>query len=157
MEPHPDLDPDALDPLVSAVVEVQERPDAGPAGEDPLDVVSQAASVIGGVDLGVDAASSAGPSAGQASVSRLKGWFEKAGFEVHAPIGNTFSIAGRRSFFERFFARSLVVDEERFFAPVTTDDGGDQLPIEALPDEVRTMVRSISLPSPPELPEGLQP
>lgn len=159
-----DFDPDAPDPLISAVVEVREdaASSAGAVG-DPIDVVSEAAAVIGGVDLGLDVAAAPDPgrpddvpSPGPSDVlARAKGWFEKAGFEVHAPIRMTFSIAAQRSFFENFFSVGLVVDEEHFFVPVTTADGGDQLPTDPLPEEIRSLVRSISLPPPPDLPDGL--
>ena len=163
MERDKDFDPDALDPMVSAVVEVRDdAPNDGQTVDDPIDVVSEAAAVIGGVDLGLDIAPD--PSGGSAggdpapkqgnAMAKVKRYFEKARFDIHAPIGMTFSIAARRSFFEQFFGASLVVDEERFFAPVTTADGGDQLPTAALPDEIRDLVRSISLPPPPELPPG---
>ena len=162
MDPEADVDPDPLDPLLSAVVEV--RHDAVSAGgvvDNPVDVVSEAAAVIGGVDLGVEAAPGSGeptdvpvPGSGHA-MARVKGYFEKAGFEVHAPIGTTFSIAARRSYFEQFFGSRLIVDEEHFFAPVTTAGGGDQLAVDVLPGEIRDLVQSVSLPPPPELPGGV--
>lgn len=163
MQPHSD-DPDADNQLVSAIVAV--RADAsteGPPVENPIDVVSEAAAVIGGVDLGpgpapATPAGDAGdvdlPGQGDA-MAKVKGYFTKAGFEVHAPLLDTFSIAARRTFFEDFFGTQLVVDEEKFFAPVTTVDGGDKLPVEVLPEEIRALVESVSLPPPPELPEGL--
>ncbi|MDQ3679243.1 MAG: hypothetical protein M3378_01615 [Actinomycetota bacterium] len=165
MGPDPnDFDPETRDPLVSAVVAVREDAQSdGPAVDDPVDVVAEAAAVLEGVNLGLDETSvpgggesSGGAAAGQANaIGRAKGYFEKAGFEVHAPIGMTFSIAASKSFFEEFFGQGLVVDEERFFAPVTTTDGGDQLPMNGLPEEIRGLVQAVFLPPPPELPEGL--
>lgn len=162
MEPDPDFDVEALDQLVSAVVELREDAAGGVAVDDPIDVVAEAAGMLAGVDLGLDEA--AAPSKGEPAGTRVPGpasamaqvkrYFEKAKFDIHAPIGVTFSIAARRSFFEQFFGQRLVIDEERFFAPVTTADGGDQLPIEGLPEEIRALVKSISLPPPPELPAG---
>ncbi len=163
MEPDPDFEVGALDQMVSAVVELRE--DSAPGGvavDDPIDVVSQAADMLAGVDLGLDEAATpskgepAGASApGEVSaMAQVKRYFEKSKFDIHAPIGMTFSIAARRSFFEQFFGLRLVIDEETFFAPVTTADGGDQLPVEGLPEEIRALVKSISLPPPPELPAG---
>jgi hypothetical protein len=162
MEPDPDFDADALDQVVSAVVEVREDATVGPAVGDPMDVVAEAAGMLAGVDLGLDevAAPSKGEPAAtpapaeESAMARVKRYFEKAKFDIHAPIGMTFSIAARRSFFEQFFGERLVIDEERFFVPVTTADGGDQLPVASLPEEIRALVNSISLPPPPELPPG---
>jgi len=163
MASDPDFDADALDQMVSAVVEVREDVGDGPAVVDPVEVVAEATGMLAGVDLGLDDV--AAPSKGEPAatpapdpptpMARAKRYFEKEKFDVHAPIAMTFSIAARRSHFEQFFGQRLVVDEERFFAPVTTGDGGDQLPTEGLPGEIRALVRSISLPPPPDLPEGL--
>jgi len=166
MEPDPDFEVGALDQVVSAVVELREdAATAGAAVDDPIDVVSQAADMLAGVDLGLDVAeveaASKGEPAGAAApaeasaMARVKRYFEKSKFDIHAPIGTTFSIAARRSFFEQFFGLRLVIDEERFFAPVTTADGGSLLPVEGLPEEIRALVKSISLPPPPELPPGV--
>ncbi len=161
-DPDPDFDVDALDQLVSAVVELQEDAAAGAAVDDPIDVVSEAAGMLAGVDLGLDEV--AAPSKGEpaatpaveqpSAMARVKRYFEKSKFDIHAPIGMTFSIAARRSFFEQFFGQRLVIDEERFFAPVTTADGSSQLSVEVLPEEIRVLVKSISLPPPPEIPAG---
>ncbi|MDQ3570232.1 MAG: hypothetical protein M3396_06345 [Actinomycetota bacterium] len=158
-----DFDPETRDPLVSAVVAVREdAPSDGSAVDNPVDVISEAAAMLAGVNLEVDVASA--PSGAESSsegepgqanaIARAKGYFEKAGFEVHAPIAMTFSIAATKSFFEEFFGQGLLVDEERFFAPVTTTEGGDQLPTDGLPDDIRDLVQAVFLP-PPELPEGL--
>ncbi len=169
MEPDPDFEGDGLDPMVSAVVELREEAASeGAAVGDPTSMVSEAAGMLAGVDLGLDPAPapSKGEPAGtpvpgqgdppqENAMAQAKRYFEKEKFDIHAPIGRTFSIAARRSYFEQFFGQRLLVDEERFFAPVTTADGGDQLPVESLPEEIRTVVKSISLPPPPELPEGL--
>ncbi|HSH62208.1 MAG TPA: hypothetical protein VK988_21675 [Acidimicrobiales bacterium] len=170
MEPDPDFEGDGLDQMVSAVVELRE--DAvieGAAVEDPSELVSEAAGMLAGVDLGLDeaAAPSKGEPAGtpvpsledvlaqESAMAKAKRYFEKAKFDIHAPIGRTFSIAARRSYFEQFFGQRLLIDEEQFFAPVTTADGGDQLPVDGLPEEIRSAVKSISLPPPPELPPGV--
>lgn len=153
------------DPLVAAVVHV--RPEAeeatgGVAAEDPTAVASQAAAILsgGGVPAS-DVASGPGgptdvtvPEQGSA-LARVKGYFTRAGFEVHAPVGTSFSIAAPRSRFEELFGERLVVDQERLLSPVTTADGGDALPLDRLPDEVQALVGAVSLPPPPELPPGL--
>ncbi len=159
-----DAEPLDADPLVSAVVQI--RPDApegteGPPAADPHNVVSAAAAVLDGVDMGTGGldAGRAEPGTGVPAqgnaVAKAKGYFTKAGFEVHAPVGTSFSIGGRRSQFEELFGERLMVDEEHLFSPVTTADGGAQLPLQALPDEVKAMVESVSFPPPPELPTGL--
>ncbi len=163
------MDPEAIDrdPLVSALVHV--RPDApggtsGPPAADPHSVVSAAAGVLEGVDMGADELAASAPEdpdsvsvPGQGSaVAKAKGYFTKAGFEVHAPVADSFSIGAPQSKFEEFFGQRLSVDQEQLFGSVTTADGEDRLPLEALPDEVRGMVESISFPPPPELPPGLR-
>ncbi len=163
MEPDPDFEAGALDQVVSAVVELREDATGGPTLDDKIDVVAEAAGMLAGVDLGLDEV--AAPDKGQpgggyvrpeeSAMVQVKRYFEKSKFDIHAPIGMTFSIAARRSFFEQFFGQRLVIDEEQFFVPVTTEDGGDQLPMEGLPAEIRALVKSISLPPPPELPPGV--
>jgi len=168
MEPDPDFEAGALDQVVSAVVELREDATGGTTLDDKIDVVAEAAGMLAGVDLGLDevAAPNKGqPGTGQpgggyvrpeeSAMVQVKRYFEKSKFDIHAPIGMTFSIAARRSFFEQFFGQRLVIDEEQFFVPVTTEDGGDQLPMEGLPAEIRVLVKSISLPPPPELPPGV--
>ncbi|MDP8976113.1 MAG: hypothetical protein M3N28_07105 [Actinomycetota bacterium] len=170
MEPDPDFEGDGLDPMVSAVVELREGAASDDAAvADTAGMVSEAAGMLAGVDLGLDPVPvpSKGEPAGtpapgqsdlpaeQNPMARAKRYFEKEKFDVHAPIGRTFSIAARRSYFEQFFGERLLVDEERFFVPVTTADGGDQLRLEGLPEDIRSVVKSISLPPPPELPEGM--
>lgn len=159
-----DAEPLDSDPFVSALVQV--RPDApegtsGPPSPDPQGVVSEAAAVLDGVNMGTEELGGAGdpdavgvPDQGSA-VAKAKGYFTKAGFEVHAPVGDTFSIGAPQSHFEEFFGQRLSVDQERLFGSVTTGDGEDHLPLESLPEEVRAMVESISFPPPPDLPSGL--
>jgi hypothetical protein len=163
MEPDSDFDGEGLDQMVSAVVELREdAATSGAAVEDPINVVLEAASMLAGVDLGLEEtaaprgepAGTPAPGTGNA-IAEAKRYFEKAKFDIHAPIGMTFSIAARRTYFEQFFGQRLVVDEERFFAPVTTADGGNQLPVDGLPEEIRSLVKTISLPPPPELPPGV--
>ena len=152
-------DPLAPDPLISAVVEM--RPDAaegsGLAVDNPGGVVAQAAAMLEGapVDGGAAQGSGAPGPEQESGVAKAKGYFSKAGFEVHAPLGSTFSIAARQSQFEEFFGQRLLVDDEHFFSPVTTAEGADQLTLDPLPDDIRSLVRAVSFPPPPELPTGL--
>lgn len=165
------MDPDAVDdgspdhdPLVSALVRV--RPDAvegaGAAVEDPTAVVSEAAAMLGGGGP-VPGGGEGGPAVPSdvavpeqgSAMARAKGYFTRAGFEVHAPVGTSFSVAAGRSKFEEFFGVRLVVDEETLLSPVTTEDGGDELPLDAVPEDVRALLEGISLSRPPEIPGGL--
>lgn len=154
--------PTDADPLLSAVVHVRAGPEAtgGPAVENPAGVVSEASSMLAGYDLGSpldpgspEAAPAGTDVAGQGSaVAAVKAFFTRAGFEVHAPVGTTFSIAATLSHFEDFFGQHLVVDEDELGAPVSVADGARQLSLEALPDDVRALVEEISFLPPPELP-----
>ena len=114
---------DRADPTVSAVVQMAD------AGER-------------------EAAGAPGLHDNQAT-AQTKSFLTKAGFEVHAPFQTSFSIGAAKSLFEEFFGRKLVV-EEGLIASVTVDDGGRELPVDALPDEVRPLVRSISSVPPPD-------
>lgn len=149
------------EPYVSAVVTLGagDEGDDQPTVQDPEGVASQGAAVLSG---GSPAPSVAGrrqadpadvnvPREGSPT-ARAKGYFTNAGFEVHAPLGATFSIGASRSRFERFFGQALVIDEERLGSPVTTEAGERALSTERLPAEVQDMVESILLPEPPSLP-----
>jgi len=83
------------------------------------------------------------------ATAQTKTFLTKAGFEVHAPFQTSFSIGAARSLFEEFFGRKLVI-EEGLITSVTLDGGGLELPVDALPDEVRPLVRSISFIPPPD-------
>ena len=85
-------------------------------------------------------------------VDRVKGFFTRAGFEVHAPLGSTFSIGGKRQLFEEFFDCRLDVDPDAFPSAVTVEGGGADLPLDPLPHDMRGVVQSISFPAPPPLP-----
>ena len=150
------------DPLVSAVVQLRPRTEEEPGGpaEGDAGVATQAAAVLQGGGAPPSPALSARgrapadvpvPDEGTA-VSRTKAYFTKAGFEVHAPVGLTFSIAAPQSLFEEFFGQGLAVDDERFGSPVTTADGADELSLERLPGQVRDMVERVFFPPPPDLP-----
>ena len=85
----------------------------------------------------------------QETTARIKAWFGTAGFEVHAPFFASFSIGGRQSLFEEVFGTKLVVDTESLAATVTTADGGSDLSLAQLPEEVRAEVVSVAFMPPP--------
>ena len=86
-----------------------------------------------------------------ASISPVKAHFTTAGFEVHAPLGSSFGIAGPKTQFERTFNVVLVVSEENLVTTVTTDSGDLELPLESLPENLRAVVESIRFVEPPPL------
>ncbi len=86
-----------------------------------------------------------------ASITPAKGHFTSAGFEVHAPMGSSFGIAGPKSQFERTFNVILVVNDENLVTTVTTEDGKMDLPLDPLPDNMRSVVESIRFIDPPPL------
>jgi hypothetical protein len=86
-----------------------------------------------------------------ASITPVKGHFTSAGFEVHAPLGATFAIAGPKSLFEKTFGRDLVVSDQDLVTTVTTDDGGLELPLDSLPENFRPIVESVRFTEPPPL------
>ena len=152
------------DPYVSAVVTL--RSDHGDGGGEATEpdpgVASQGAAVLegGSPTPNIAARRHAGPEdisvpEGGGLTTRVKGYFTNAAFEVHAPLGRIFSIGAPRSRFESFFGHKLVIDEGTLGSPVTTEDGGRELPTENFPAEVRDAVESILLPEPPDFPPGI--
>ncbi|MDQ3978716.1 MAG: hypothetical protein M3314_04080 [Actinomycetota bacterium] len=83
-------------------------------------------------------------------VGLVKSRFTSAGFEVHAPFTGKFSIGGRRSLFEQYFGRKVIVDDSELIRKVMTEDGSYDLPLDALPDELKGLVESIAFPPPPD-------
>jgi hypothetical protein len=86
-----------------------------------------------------------------AAIIPVKGHFTSAGFEVHAPLGSSFGIAGPKSQFEKTFDVILVVNDENLVTTVTTESGEMDLPLELLPDNLRNVVESIRFIDPPPL------
>ena len=87
-----------------------------------------------------------------AQVSRTKQYFANSGFEVHAPVGSTFSIGGKHSTFERFFEVELTVDETQLGSPVSIATGETSLPLGTLTEEFQAIVESVTFPPPVEIP-----
>ncbi|HEX2700078.1 MAG TPA: hypothetical protein VHM89_07735 [Acidimicrobiales bacterium] len=87
-----------------------------------------------------------------AQVARTKQFFANSGFEVHAPVGSTFSIGGKQSTFERFFAVELTIDESQLGSPVSTAAGERFLDLGTLPDEFKAIVGSVSFPPAVQVP-----
>ena len=92
-----------------------------------------------------------------ASIIPAKGHFTSAGFEVHAPLGSSFGIAGPKSQFEKTFGRTLVVNEDDLVTTVTTEDGDLNLPLDSLPENLRATVESVRFVEPPPLIFGAPP
>ncbi len=118
---------DQADPTVSAIVEI--------AGDDER-----------------EAAGMPGLHANQAT-SQLKATLTKAGFEVHAPFQTTFSIGAKKSLFEEYFAQELEIDEGLLGVVTVTATGGQELSLDAVPDDVRVFVRRVAFVSPPSFHE----
>ena len=92
-----------------------------------------------------------------ASITPVKGHFTSAGFELHAPLGSSFGIAGPKSQFEKTFGLPLVVNEDNLVTTVTTEDGGLNLPLDSLPENLRATVESVRFVEPPPLIFGAPP
>ena len=91
-----------------------------------------------------------------AQVARTKQFLANSGFEVHAPVGSTFSIGGKQSVFERFFDVELMVDETQLGSPVSTAAGERSLALGTLPEEFQAIIASITFPPAVHIP-GLSP
>lgn len=83
------------------------------------------------------------------ATAQVKGWFTKAGFEVHAPFISSFSIGGKQSLFEKQFETRLAIDEG-LTSSVTIEGGKRDLDINLLPDEIHVLIKSISFIPPPD-------
>ncbi len=92
-----------------------------------------------------------------ASITPVKGHFTTAGFEVHAPLGSSFGIAGPKSLFEKVFEQPLVVNEENLVTTVSTESGAMELPLDPLPENLRATVESVRFVEPPPLIFGAPP
>jgi hypothetical protein len=86
-----------------------------------------------------------------ATITPAKGHFTSAGFEVHAPMGASFGIAGPKSLFEKTFGKDLVVNDKDLVTTVTTESGELDLPLDSLPDNLREKVESVRFIEPPPL------
>jgi len=87
----------------------------------------------------------------QQEIAKAKGHFTAAGFEVHAPLGTSFSIAGKRSLFERVFGQSITIDDETIGAVATVEGGGLELSTTSLPEELKAQVKGVSFMPPPPM------
>ena len=82
--------------------------------------------------------------------------FRAAGFEVGAVVGISFSITAPLSRFEQYFDTRLRVDDRGAIAPAggRAPSGGLELPLGALPDEVRERVVAVAFTPPADLMHG---
>ena len=86
-----------------------------------------------------------------ASITPAKAHFTSAGFEVHAPLGSSFGIAGPKSLFESTFDRVLLVNDQELVTSVTTESGEADLPLDSLPESLRRVTESVRFIEPPPL------
>lgn len=114
---------DAPDPTVSAVVQMTNNQEREAAGAPVLH--------------------------DNQATAQVKGWFTKAGFEVHAPFISSFSIGAKQSLFEETFGALLVIDEG-LTSSVTLEGGERDLDVERLPEEIRLLIKSIAFIPPPD-------
>jgi len=91
------------------------------------------------------------PANDMASIAPVKGHFTSAGYEVHAPLGASFGIAGPKSLFEKTFDRMLIVNDQDLVTTVTVEGGGAELPTDGLPEDIRAVVESVRFIEPPPL------
>ena len=94
------------------------------------------------------------PANDMATITPVKGFFTSAGYEVHAPLGATFAIAGPKSQFEQTFGIELLVNDQDLVTTVSTQSGDMTLPLDPLPDEIRKVVESVRFMEPPPLAFG---
>jgi hypothetical protein len=84
------------------------------------------------------------------AIGLAKSRLTTAGFEVHAPFTGQFSIGAKKSVFEEFFGEKILIDDNSLIRSVTNSAGGYELPLDALPDELKGLVGSVAFPPPPD-------
>lgn len=87
------------------------------------------------------------------NVAKAKSHFTSAGLEVHAPFATSFSVGGPPSRFQDVFGAPIKVDES-LLGSVTTEEGGFDLPLDGLPEEIRDLVESVAFLPPPDFTPG---
>ena len=103
-------------------------------------------------DPSISAVVAMAPESHMGHAAKVKQALGRLGFEVHAPLHQSFSILAKQSVFERVFSVKLDVDAEAIFPSITVEGGSLDLPVEALPEEAREQVDHISFMAPPDLP-----
>jgi len=86
-----------------------------------------------------------------ASITPAKGYFTAIGYEVHAPLGSSFGIAGPKSLFEKTFNRVLLIGDDELITKITTEEGESELPLDLLPENIREVTESVRFIEPPPL------
>lgn len=95
------------------------------------------------------------PNPTQQDIAKVKSHLTNAGMEVHAPFADSFSIGGSSTRFEQVFGEALAVEDELLGRSVRTKSGTLELTLDALPDDVRPIIESITFLEPFDLtPEG---
>ena len=73
-----------------------------------------------------------------------------AGFDVGPLVGNSFSITGPVALFERFFKTQLRPHTHGTVKAGEHGEGSFELPVHALPDELRGAVDAVTFTPPPD-------
>lgn len=103
-------------------------------------------------DPSISAVVAMAPESHMGHAAKVKQALGRLGFEVHAPLHQSFSILAKQSVFERVFGVKLDVDAEAIFPSIRVQGEGYELPVEALPEEAREQVARVSFMPPPDLP-----
>lgn len=83
------------------------------------------------------------------AVAEAEGFFRDAGFEVANAVGNSFSIVGSPSAFERAFGERPARDGEEVRV-----GGGVELDVASLPETVRRLIQAVTFTPPPAFGPG---
>jgi len=87
----------------------------------------------------------------QDTVAAAAAGFSEAGFEVGNMVGNSFSITGPKSTFEKFFEIKLQVEDSGEVKLASKDGGGGyELPLNALPRNLSQLIHAVTFSPPPE-------
>jgi hypothetical protein len=81
------------------------------------------------------------------AAEHVQTFFRRAGFQVTAAYGPSFSLVGPRELFERTFGTRLELHESR---GVRTAEGHLELPLEPISADVRQWVEAVTFTAPPD-------
>ena len=89
------------------------------------------------------------PSAADAGTAQR--FFANAGFDVSGVFGNSFSITGEQTLFEKIFGTKIFTNEKRAIkARSKTDGESSELPSNKLPEDVKKTVETVTFTEPPD-------
>ncbi len=144
------------DPTVSAMVLLRPEPggqeSAGgresAGGQEPAE--PPPAPGGGAAPGGPDPAGGPAPGTPESTGGAAPGFFTQSGFDVGPVVGDSFSITGPRSLFERTFGEPLEAERRGRATSYRTARGTAELGLEQVPEPVAGHIEAITFSRPPD-------